>query len=227
MRNEWFEGYILHVKDFSETSLIAEVFSKELGKVSLIAKGAKKPKSKFFGALQTSNKVRVCLSGRSDLKTLIEVELIASLGSAVLAGSAYSYLYINELIANIIPKDAHAEDIYRAYDKLMRESQETKLDEYSLRAFEMELLELLGYGIHFAPDIVATNKQSYHYQFERGFVIIDDNEGFSYDEMVALEEGKLHLVSKAKLKELTKEAISHCIEGKEIHSRRIFKKLNS
>jgi len=221
MRNEWFEGYILHVKDFSETSLIAEVFSKELGKVSLIAKGAKKPKSKFFGALQTSNKVRVCLSGRSDLKTLIEVELITSLSSAVLAGSAYSYLYINELIANII------EDIYHAYDKVMRESQETKLDEYSLRAFEMELLELLGYGIHFAPDEVATNKQSYHYQFARGFVIMDDNDGFTYDEMVALEEDKLHLVSKAKLKELTKEAISHCIEGKEIHSRRIFKKLKS
>ena len=51
MRNEWLEGYILHVKDFSETSLIAEIFSKELGKVSLLAKGAKKPKSKFFGAL--------------------------------------------------------------------------------------------------------------------------------------------------------------------------------
>lgn len=227
MRNEWLEGYILHTKDFGETSLISELFSKELGKVSLIAKGAKKPKSKFFGMLQTSNKVRVCLSGRSDLKTLIEAELLSSLSSTELSISAYSYLYVNELIANVIPKDTHAEDIFNLYDKLMIHAKNSQLDEISLRSFEMELLELLGFGIHFSPDTIANKDQSYHYQFAKGFVILDDTEGFSYDEMVALEEGKFHLASKVKLKKLTKYVIGYCIEGKEIHSRRIFRKLNS
>lgn len=227
MRNDWLHGYILHAKDYGETSLIAEVFTKELGKISLIAKGAKKPKSKFFGALQTSNKVRVCLSGRSDLKTLVEVELISSLGSSIIASSAYSFLYVNELVANVIPKDAHAEDIFNLYDSLMIESKNTHLDEVSLRNFELKLLGLLGYGIHFSPEVIAKKDQTYHYQNTRGFVIQDDNEGLSYDELVALEEGKLHLVSKAKLKSLTKEVIGYCIEGKEIKSRRIFKKLKS
>ena len=154
-------------------------------------------------------------------------ELLSSLSSSEISSSAYSYLYLNELIANVIPKDTHAEDIYKLYDKLMTHAKNSQLDEISLRSFEMELLELLGFGIHFSPDTIANKDQSYHYQLAKGFVILDDIDGFSYDELVALEERKFHLVSKAKLKKLTKNVIGYCIEGKEIHSRRIFRKLNS
>jgi DNA repair protein RecO (recombination protein O) len=49
--NNWDECFLLHQRAYGETSLIVEVFSKSNGKMSLMARGAKKPKSKFFGYL--------------------------------------------------------------------------------------------------------------------------------------------------------------------------------
>jgi len=45
------ECFLLHQRSYGETSIIVEAFTKNHGKMSLIAKGAKKPKSKFFGYL--------------------------------------------------------------------------------------------------------------------------------------------------------------------------------
>ena len=43
--------FLLHQRSYGETSIIADVFTQKSGKISFIAKGAKKPKSKFFGYL--------------------------------------------------------------------------------------------------------------------------------------------------------------------------------
>ena len=51
------ECFLLHQRSYGETSLIADVFTKKNGKMSLIAKGAKKPKSKFFGYLVPFHKL--------------------------------------------------------------------------------------------------------------------------------------------------------------------------
>ena len=68
--SEWDECFLLHQRAYGETSLIAEVFSRKNGKMSLMARGAKKPKSKFFGYLAPFTKLKFTCSGRSDLKTL-------------------------------------------------------------------------------------------------------------------------------------------------------------
>jgi len=57
--NNWDECFLLHQRAYGETSLIVEVFSKSNGKMSLMARGAKKPKSKFFGYLAPFTKLKV------------------------------------------------------------------------------------------------------------------------------------------------------------------------
>ena len=68
------ECFLLHQRSYGETSLIIDVFTKKDGKIALIAKGAKKPKSKFFGYLVPFHKLTINYSGRSELKTLTNID---------------------------------------------------------------------------------------------------------------------------------------------------------
>ena len=96
--NNWDECFLLHQRAYGETSLIVEVFSKSNGKMSLMARGAKKPKSKFFGYLAPFTKLQVTYSGRSDMKTLTNVDRDFSIATNSFSKTSYSLLYINELL---------------------------------------------------------------------------------------------------------------------------------
>ena len=113
--NDWDECFVLHQRSHGETSLIAEIFSKKNGKMSVIAKGAKKPKSKFFGYLALFTKLKVTYSGRSELKTLTNVDRDFSKTSNSFSKTSYSLLYINELLidkaAAVCVMDIHNGDI--------------------------------------------------------------------------------------------------------------------
>ena len=91
------ECFLLHHRSYGETSVIADVFSKNNGKMSLIAKGAKKPRSKFFGYLVPFHKLNISYSGRSELKTLTSIDRNLSNQANTLTKTSYSLLYINEL----------------------------------------------------------------------------------------------------------------------------------
>ncbi len=56
--NEWDDCFLLHQRAHGETSLIVDVFTRTNGKISLIAKGAKKPKSKVFWLSCTIYKIK-------------------------------------------------------------------------------------------------------------------------------------------------------------------------
>ena len=45
MIREWQEAFILHQRPYGNTSVIAEVFTRNYGRVSVLARGAKNPKS--------------------------------------------------------------------------------------------------------------------------------------------------------------------------------------
>ena len=60
--------YILHTYPFKETSLLVEVFSENYGRLSLLAKGARRPRSLLRGYLQPFQQVQGTWSGSGDLK---------------------------------------------------------------------------------------------------------------------------------------------------------------
>ena len=49
MTELWHDAFLLHQRPYGNTSVMAEMFTLENGRISVIARGAKKPKSKFFG----------------------------------------------------------------------------------------------------------------------------------------------------------------------------------
>ena len=87
-------AYVLHLHPYSETSLVVDVFTRDHGRVPLIAKGAKRPQSSWRGVLLAFQPLKLSWSGRGDVKTLTAAEWQG--GLPLLAGGAlWSWLLNN------------------------------------------------------------------------------------------------------------------------------------
>ena len=227
--NEWEECFLLHQRSYGDTSIIAEIFTRQSGKMSVIARGAKKPKSKFFGYLVPFSKLQITYSGRSELKTLTNIDRDLSLLDNNLSKKSYSLLYINELMIKLLPKDAVNEDLFTLYSNFIEAAVKEADMKFLLRSFELDLLEMLGYGINFQTDIDAHEpiEASLDYIFiaERGFQVSNKDPDFSGQDIIDIRNRNLVNVSSNKLKQLTQATIMFCLEGKDLNSRQIFRRL--
>jgi DNA repair protein RecO (recombination protein O) len=227
--NDWEECFLLHQRSYGDTSIIAEIFTRKSGKMSVIARGAKKPKSKFFGYLVPFSKLQITYSGRSELKTLTNIDRDLSLVDNNLSKKSYSLLYINELMIKLLPKDAANEDLFNLYSNFIEASVKEVDMRFLLRSFELDLLDMLGYGINFQTDIDAHEPieaaLDYIFIAERGFKTSNKDSDFSGQDIIDIRNRNLVNVSSNKLKQLTQATIMFCLEGKDLNSRQIFRRL--
>ena len=220
--------FLLHQRSFGETSIIADVFTQKSGKISFIAKGAKKPKSKFFGYLVPFQKLKITYSGRSELKTLTSIDRDLASNSNTFSKVSYSLLYINELLMKLLPKDAMHEELFVLYDEFLKKINKNNNLEISLRHFELDLLDMLGYGFDYDSEIDSNEpieaELSYVFVSERGFRK-SNSSSFKGKDILSIKKRKLEDVPLKYLKEITTKAIGICLEGKDLTSRKIFKSI--
>ena len=220
--------FLLHQRSYGETSIIADVFTQKSGKISFIAKGAKKPKSKFFGYLVPFQKLKITYSGRSELKTLTSIDRDLASNSNTFSKVSYSLLYINELLMKLLPKDAKHEELFVLYDEFLKKIKKNKNLEISLRHFELDLLDMLGYGFDYESEIDSNEpieaELSYVFVSERGFRK-SNSSSFKGKDILNIKKRKLEDVPLKYLKEITTKAIGICLEGKDLTSRKIFKSI--
>ena len=220
--------FLLHQRSYGETSIIADVFTQKSGKVSLIAKGVKKPKSKFFGYLVPFQKLKITYSGRSELKTLTSIDRDLASNSNTFSKVSYSLLYINELLMKLLPKDAKHEELFILYDEFLKKINKNNNLEISLRHFELDLLDMLGYGFDYDSEIDSNEtieaELSYVFVSERGFRK-SNSSSFKGKDILNIKKRKLEDVPLKYLKEITTKAIGICLEGKDLASRKIFKSI--
>ena len=220
--------FLLHQRSYGETSIIADVFTQKSGKISFIAKGAKKPKSKFFGYLVPFQKLKITYSGRSELKTLTSIDRDLASNSNTFSKVSYSLLYINELLMKLLPKDAKHEELFVLYDEFLKKINKNYNLEISLRHFELDLLDMLGYGFDYDSEIDSNEPievgLSYVFVSERGFRK-SNSSSFKGKDILSIKKRKLEDVPLKYLKEITTKAIGICLEGKDLTSRKIFKSI--
>ena len=220
--------FLLHQRSFGETSIIADVFTQKSGKISFIAKGAKKPKSKFFGYLVPFQKLKITFSGRSELKTLTSIDRDLASNSNTFSKVSYSLLYINELLMKLLPKDAKHQELFFLYDEFLKKIKKNNNLEISLRHFELDLLDMLGYGFDYDSEIDSNEpieaELSYVFVSERGFRK-SNSSSFKGKDILSIKKRKLEDVPLKYLKEITTKAIGICLEGKDLTSRKIFKSI--
>ena len=143
--------YILHTYPFKETSLIVEALSEGFGRISLLAKGARRPRSLLRGYLQPFQMIQATWSNVSDLKTLYNVEWSSKYLGLKNQGLICGF-YMNELIMKLLPKDESSNDFFNFYHQHIEELSLTTSYESLLRVFELKLLDELGYKVKLDQD---------------------------------------------------------------------------
>jgi DNA repair protein RecO (recombination protein O) len=145
-------AYVLHRYDWSESSLILDLFTREQGRMAVAAKGAKRPYSQLRSVLLPFQRITVSLGkavvheeGASDVQTLRGAEWAG--GAAMLTGAAlFSGFYLNELLMKLLARhDPHAAlfDVYAATLPALADADEARA-QAALRAFELKLLQEIG-----------------------------------------------------------------------------------
>jgi DNA repair protein RecO (recombination protein O) len=136
-------GFVLHSYPYKETSLIVDVFSRDHGRVALIAKGAKRPHSKLRGVLQTFQPLSFGWTGKSEIRTLTTAEWIGGLlpleRSALLSG-----FYLNELLVKLLARDDPHPALFDHYVATLNQLAHDEPAPIVLRKFELALLRETG-----------------------------------------------------------------------------------
>ena len=138
-------AFVLHRYDWSESSLILEVFTRRHGRIALVAKGAKKPSSNFRPVLLPLQPLKLAFSAEGEIRTLKDAEWgggqVMPTGEALLSG-----YYLNELLLRMLARDdPHPAlfDIYAATVQVLA-SEHGEALEPALRTFELLLLRDIG-----------------------------------------------------------------------------------
>ena len=174
-------AFILHQRPYSNTSLLLDVLSKEHGRLSLIAKGARQPKSKFRGSLQPFQLISISWVRRTELGTLTHAELCEK--QHYLEGELmYAALYLNELLTRVLINNDPVLDVFCAYAYALKSLKEKGIAP-ALRVFEYSLLQSLGFEIQLDHDteqnpILAD--RFYKFIPEHGFVKSNEKNVFLF-----------------------------------------------
>jgi len=216
-------AYVLHHREYRDTSRILDVFSESHGRITLFARGARGPKSKYASLLMPFRPLLLSWTGRGDAAQMTGAEAAtesASEAPPLRAAHVMSAFYLNELVIRLTtlhdPQPQLFVDYARALRRLAVESQ----PEAALRVFEKRLLESIGYGLELDVD------ENHHYQFRAGlgFLAVRDDAPGAYAgrNLLALREESLDdTPSLDAARRVLRQALDHCLEGREIRTRTV------
>ena len=157
MKADFHAAFVIHTRPFRNTSQIIELFTRDVGLVSVVARGSTragaKGRSPLATQLQQFTPLQISWSGRSELKTLTKVEATGRahrlVGRRLICG-----LYLNELLIKLLHHGDPHSTLFDRYSLLLAElviENEAQL----LRIFELQLLEEVGFGFDLNYDIAG------------------------------------------------------------------------
>lgn len=219
-------AFVLHHRPYRETSMLVELFTKEHGRISVIARGVRTQKSRIRALIQPFVPLLVSWQGKTELMTLGSIETnqtpIMLKGDCLLSG-----FYLNELLMRVLHKHDPHPELYTIYHETLLELQSDQLQHKTLRLFEKNLLEALGYGLQLQYDI---EPEKYYCFFpEQGFKIYQDNDDinqaliFPGKSLIALANETLaDEESLRDAKRLMRLAFAPLLGSQPLHSRKLF-----
>jgi DNA repair protein RecO (recombination protein O) len=144
-------GFVLHSYPYKETSLIVDMFTRDHGRIGVVAKGAKRPLSKLRGVLQTFQPLSIGFSGKSELRTLIDADWVGGMlpieKTALLCG-----FYLNELLVKLLARDDPHPKLFDHYVATLNELAHNEPAQIVLRKFERALLKETGVAADLTRD---------------------------------------------------------------------------
>ena len=226
-------AFVLHTRAYRDNSVIAEIFSQDYGRLSVLAKGQRSAgtRAKFY--LAPFSALSLSWQGKSDLKLLTDAELATPL-PPLLEERLYCAFYLNELLIRLLPvHDPHPE-LFQVYARLLARLPETARLEAELRRFEIELLDQLGYGISFThvaeTGLAVVDGAYYHFIPDLGFRLVEQQvrekeqffQGATLLAMAADDFSRSETLLAAK--KLLRLALAPHLGDKPLKSRELFRK---
>ena len=232
-RQEAQPAFVLHSYPYRETSLVVEIFSRHFGRVALVARGAKRPKSAVRAVLMAFQPLLLSWFGKAELRTLHAAEWQGGQpqlqGTALLCG-----FYLNELLVKLLPRDDPHENLFDYYLATLQQLASSKDHSAILRRFEIKLLQELGYAMLLDHDVRSSlpviEDKSYHYIVEQGPVLASakSTDGVTVDGKTLLNmaaDNYADPVTVHQSKLLMRLLLNHYLGNQVLHTRQILKDL--
>ena len=150
MRIENQPAFVLHTRPWRETSLIAELLTRDHGRVAVVARGVSGPKKGVQrAALQPLQRLRVDYLPRGELARLIQAEAVDT-APALSGEPLMAAFYVNELLLRLCARQDAQSSVFELYARVRAELASDATLSWTLRRFERDLLDALGYGLPWA-----------------------------------------------------------------------------
>ncbi len=232
-------AYILHRRDYQDSSLILDLFTQDFGRISVLVKGAKKRKD--IASFQIGNRLSVSWSGKSDLKILTQVDCRAiNIPVEFLSG----LFYANELLLYLLPKEDIYSELFKDYQQFLIQLSHLNEDDSAndqqqfeslLRHFEINLLTELGtmlpLNVESDSGQAVEMDQFYNIDVSHGVTRALEQQRTAYNysgkELIAIQQGDLSTVKSLQVaKKILRQIIDLNLQGRTLQSRNFYQKLN-
>ncbi|MCM0084440.1 DNA repair protein RecO [Geomonas sp. Red32] len=146
MRKSETEAIVLRLTDYGEADRIVTLFSLEQGKISGIARGAKKSRKRFGGALEAFAHLRLQLQKGSGLATLLSADIVGIFpGIRTDLAKIGTAAYACELVERLTPEEEPNPRLFRLLYCYLERLDCAPLSPSDRRFFTVNLLKILGY----------------------------------------------------------------------------------
>lgn len=222
-------AFVLHHRPYRDSSRILELFTRDHGRVSVFARGARGGRNKsasLISVLQPFNRLLVSWTGRGEAGQLTAAEFDGSF-SMMPPDRLVNGYYLNELLLKLFAKHDSHPDVFALYADVMELLKQSTDAVRPLRIFEKRLLEALGYALaleHEANGCSIEPDAMYHYRLEHGALRAEGAAAggliFSGASLLALaredlDDPALH----ADARRLLRAAMDRCLDGRELRTR--------
>ncbi len=144
--------FVLHTRLWRETSLLVEALSASYGRMGLLARGVQGPKRQVLrAALQPLQYIRIDAVQRGELAQLRAAE---ALDAAPMPGgeATLAVFYVNELVLRLALRGDPQPELFDAYGRMRARLAGADPLAWTLRRFERDLLDAIGFGMDFVSD---------------------------------------------------------------------------
>jgi DNA repair protein RecO (recombination protein O) len=225
-------GFVLHSYKYRESSLIVEVLTRHHGRLSLLAKGARRWKKRGANIyLRPFQRLLLSWAGKGELATLTGAEEVPPIGQFG-KQAVYCGFYMNELMIHFLHKHDPHEDLFDFYQVALSGLTAGENSETVLRIFEKRLLNETGYGMNLEVDFVTGKPieptMTYSYIPNQGPAVLGQDkpsgqvEQVSGRSLIALREEQLDVEALRELKGMMRRIIDQRLNHKPLVSRSMF-----
>jgi DNA repair protein RecO (recombination protein O) len=229
-------AYVLHHRPYRDTSRILELFTRDHGRISVFARGARaarKTGASLVSTLQPFNRLLVSWTARSEAGQLTGAEFDGAV-SIMPPDRLVSGFYLNELLLKLFARHDSHPDVFALYAQTIESLKRDVNPTRALRLFEKRLLDAIGYGLalqhEFASGQPVEPRAAYHYRLEQGAVrvqgVAESATIFSGAVLLALAHEDLDDPAMcAAARPLLRAALDRCLEGRELRTRQVMQAL--